>query len=759
MYDEIINKRSKIENIIAQFDDVIGRDAKELSNNDKLSPADELRKELDDNAEEDRLLNIGIIGVVKAGKSSLLNSLFFNGENILPKAATPMTASLTVISYGDPPSATVEYFTPKEIENAKKVYDAYNAEWEEKHEKNKKEAVEQAKKRGETPDMEKVRRNTDRDMKEFPNLDLYEQYKLMQNVQKPSQGMKVLAGKPISELLEELKNYVGADGKMMPFTKSVEICLNQDELHDICVVDTPGMDDPVESRVARTEKYLSNCDVVFIISQAGYFFTSYEEKLIGLLFGREKKGNIFVVASQFDSALCDASVPKYANGELPKAIEKIKAEIFPKAQKAFTELKEEYKQVSKILSQPSDARADLVENNLNGIDQFEKISKGEEDCFYWVSSHCNDILLRYNDKGYSWDGDLKDSALNKSWAQLKEYYPDYFNSEKTGKANLEKLSGIKALKDKIDSLRKDKVRIITDTQRNRENAEKEKNDNFSRELTDKIKEKIKTIKNADLTDIIKQRKEVENILAERAQAVDETYEKCVDDFKLKIKEEILIKIKDAFATAENNAAGAEKSRTATGVNYSGPCCYEKAESYTYEVRTLNTSIVKSTLNNLVLGSQELLENSVENAKNEFKENILSKIEKALRDEAQGEAPEKKILTLLRASLRQIINNIELPDLDLGSNRFNSSVKGTVEDEEIDSFMDEVRNYTSSLRHVVEKARKDILSHIDKHTKVKISELISSDLKERIDELTVDIKEKELTIERLEKCMDALKKLI
>jgi len=233
----------------------------------------------------------------------------------------------------------------------------------------------------------------------------------------------------------------------------------------------------------------------------------------------------------------------------------------------------------------------------------------------------------------------------------------------------------------------------------------------------------------------------------------------VDDFKLKIKEEILIKIKDAFATAENNAAGAEKSRTATGVNYSGPCCYEKAESYTYEVRTLNTSIVKSTLNNLVLGSQELLENSVENAKNEFKENILSKIEKALRDEAQGEAPEKKILTLLRASLRQIINNIELPDLDLGSNRFNSSVKGTVEDEEIDSFMDEVRNYTSSLRHVVEKARKDILSHIDKHTKVKISELISSDLKERIDELTVDIKEKELTIERLEKCMDALKKLI
>jgi len=761
MYDEIINKLSKIENVIAQFDDVIGRDAKELNNSDKfkLLSADELQKQLDDNAEKDRLLNIGIIGVVKAGKSSLLNSLFFNGENILPKAATPMTASLAVISYGDPPSATVEYFTSKDIENTKKGHDDYKKEWDKKFEENKKDAQKRAEKHGESPDMEKVRRNTEREMDKFPNRDSYKQYKLMQNVQKPSLEKQVLAGKSISELLKELNNYVGSEGKMMPYTKSVEICLDQDELLDICVVDTPGMDDPVESRVARTEKYLSNCDVVFIISQAGSFFTNYEAELIRLLFGREKKGNIFVVASQFDSALCDASVPKDADGELPRAIEKIKSEILPKAQKAFTELKEEYKQVSKILSQPSDVRADLVKNNLNGVEQFEEISKGDEGCFFLVSSHCNDILLKYNNKDYLWDSDLKDNDLNHSWEQLKGYYPDYFNSEKTAKANLEKISGIKALKEKIASVRKDKDKIITESQRNRVNAEKERIDNFSRELSDKVKEKIKTVKNTDLTDIIRQRKEIEDILAERAQAVDEAYGKCVDDFKSKIKEEVLIKTKDAFATAENNAVGAEKPSSRRGVTYSGPCCFEKAESYTYEVRTLNTGIVKSTLNDLVLGSQELLENSVEIAKKEFKENTLSKITKALTEEAQGDAPDKKIITLLRASLRQIINDIELPDLDLGSNRFSSDFKGTVEDEEIDSFMDEVRNYTSGLKHVVDKARKDIQSHIDKHTKVKISELISSDLKERIDELTVNIKEKELTIERLEKCMDALKELI
>lgn len=46
-------------------------------------------------------MNIGIVGRVKAGKSSLLNALVFDGEPILPKAATPMTAALTTITWGE----------------------------------------------------------------------------------------------------------------------------------------------------------------------------------------------------------------------------------------------------------------------------------------------------------------------------------------------------------------------------------------------------------------------------------------------------------------------------------------------------------------------------------------------------------------------------------------------------------------------------------------------------------------------------------
>ena len=44
--------------------------------------------------ENNRKLKIGVVGQIKAGKSSFLNSLLFDGKDFLPKAATPMTAAL-----------------------------------------------------------------------------------------------------------------------------------------------------------------------------------------------------------------------------------------------------------------------------------------------------------------------------------------------------------------------------------------------------------------------------------------------------------------------------------------------------------------------------------------------------------------------------------------------------------------------------------------------------------------------------------------
>ncbi len=90
---------------------------------------EELEKTLKEMQAEGRDLKVGIIGRVKAGKSSLLNALIFEGVEVLPKAATPMTASLTVLKYAKTLSAEVEFYSPKDILELENEHERYVREF------------------------------------------------------------------------------------------------------------------------------------------------------------------------------------------------------------------------------------------------------------------------------------------------------------------------------------------------------------------------------------------------------------------------------------------------------------------------------------------------------------------------------------------------------------------------------------------------------------------------------------------------------
>ncbi|GAA7201051.1 hypothetical protein HpBGD70_10940 [Helicobacter pylori] len=91
---------------------------------------EELEKTLKEMQDTDRNLKVGIIGRVKAGKSSLLNALIFEGKEVLPKAATPMTASLTVLKYANTLSAEVEFYSQKDILELKNEHARYEREFQ-----------------------------------------------------------------------------------------------------------------------------------------------------------------------------------------------------------------------------------------------------------------------------------------------------------------------------------------------------------------------------------------------------------------------------------------------------------------------------------------------------------------------------------------------------------------------------------------------------------------------------------------------------
>lgn len=124
---ELIKKSALIEKALKEQG--LQERARPFMSDNAVIKTEELEKTLKEMQAEDRDLKVGIIGRVKAGKSSLLNALIFEGVEVLPKAATPMTASLTILKYANTLSAEVEFYSPKDIAELKNEHERYVREF------------------------------------------------------------------------------------------------------------------------------------------------------------------------------------------------------------------------------------------------------------------------------------------------------------------------------------------------------------------------------------------------------------------------------------------------------------------------------------------------------------------------------------------------------------------------------------------------------------------------------------------------------
>ena len=246
--------------------------------------AEKMEAESDALLEEGRLLRLGVVGQIKAGKSTLLNLLLFDGREVLPRAATPMTASLTHIvrneSLGnDHVEITVEYYSPEEWQEI----ETHAAEYR------------KAKEVGRTP------------------ADFLEaSHQLVEMAQKRRSRVSDLPNSDtqsaaIDDLNEQLRSLVGADGELTPLVKSVTIQCGQG-IPDLDIVDTPGLNDPILSRVRETQKLLAKCDAVLLLSSAGQFMSGADSDLLRSTLPAEGITKRVLIGSKFDSALVDAAI-------------------------------------------------------------------------------------------------------------------------------------------------------------------------------------------------------------------------------------------------------------------------------------------------------------------------------------------------------------------------------------------------------------------------------------------------------------------
>lgn len=266
---------------------------------------------------DSEILRIGIVGQMNVGKSSFLNSLFFNGENILPKAATPMTAGLTVLQYTDGQSRfEVEYFTKEEWH----LFDVDNRQYCQIENDLK----EEFKTDPEDVIQRKIKESTTDSQRAAHEIIIKCKTKNKVGQTDPD----TVNFDDISELQQILEKYVGVNGKYTSVVKSLNIFLKDERLRGIQIVDTPGVNDPIISREKRTRDFLQACHGVFFMSFSSHFFDSNDAYFIDNRIGKQGVGLVLMLACKFDSVLQNLGMKyKGKEGGFELAIEEAKATL------------------------------------------------------------------------------------------------------------------------------------------------------------------------------------------------------------------------------------------------------------------------------------------------------------------------------------------------------------------------------------------------------------------------------------------------
>ncbi len=252
---------------------------------------DEKRKnEIIEKLDNDTLC-IGVIGQMKCGKSTFLNSFVFE-DDVLPAATTPMTAALSVITYGERKRIVAEFYNSNEW-NEQKMTASRNP-----NEEN-------------LSDSEKSK------------------IKAAKELVEKSSGLNVekYLGKTQEDNFENLVEYVGAEGKYVSITKSVTIYYPKEYLKGVEIVDTPGFNDPIVSREERTKDFLKKADVVLLMLYAGRPFDSTDRDI---LFKNVKScgiGKVLIGINKYDipynNGDTEDDIINYVSREIRKASQEL----------------------------------------------------------------------------------------------------------------------------------------------------------------------------------------------------------------------------------------------------------------------------------------------------------------------------------------------------------------------------------------------------------------------------------------------------
>ncbi len=775
---ELLKKSALIEKAITEYG--LKERAGPFISENAVITTEVLKQTLQEMRPKDRNLKVGIIGHVKAGKSSLLNALIFEGKEVLPKAATPMTASLTVLKYAEKLSAEVELYNEKDIAELKNDYERYEKEFqriveeEENKQKEKQNPLNRAKKgfknfgnnmlgRNKSEEAPKERVLSDKEIlaraeKNAKNalrendklVSSHDQYEKIKNsgINLKSIDTRIQANS-LEELRRELLQFVGANGEYMPYTKAVQIYLNNPNLKDLEVIDTPGVNDPIVSREERTKALLKDCDVVFIISPSSQFLTDSDMSLFDRVSNKEGLQEIYFVASQIDSALNNSSEVQKSNHHLPTAL--------ANAQKALSS------QLDQILEA-------LIQNYPNQQEIFEKAKKNG---VIVTSGMCFSMHKDFENQAF-WEKDQKTEEYDNALRNLKGDYPDAFNSDEKSKESLLLVSNMGAIKERLEKAAQRKEEIISQKLQGFVESQANNLHQLITQLLEDLEGEKKRIKNADMGAINKQIEAYEKLSNEIVTGFDEVYGNFIDNFFTNIKdglEETLEKFIQNTEKGNEDQKGKgdeyfikkiKKDGFVGGVArffgqaFNDEWGYDKKQCYK-KVTAIKAGAVVDYLIEMHKSCEDALNDSAHSFKIVFKKELYAKVLSKMSEII----PDNSLIDkyAFKKSVMAVLERIEFKEFDY-TDKLPSEMRGItghLKGDEADVFIKSVelhvRGFKAETRGDVKNYTNDLRTNLEKQNFA--SDTLQK-LQENTQKLLDQVQNKERSIAQLETQIKALK---
>ncbi|WRB29750.1 dynamin family protein [Helicobacter pylori] len=719
---EIIKKSALVEKTLQEQG--LQERAKPFISDNAVIKAEELEKTLKEMQAKDRDLKVGIIGRVKAGKSSLLNALIFEGVEVLPKAATPMTASLTILKYAKTLSAEVEFYSPKDILELKNEHARYEEKFKEivseevKKQKEKQSFSNKAKEgiknlgnklnRNKNPEAapkervlsdkeinekaERIAKNElEKDARLVSSHDQYEKMKKSGSLNTEKLDPRIQANS-LQELNQKLLQFVGANGKYMPCTKAVQISLNNPNLKDLEVIDTPGVNDPIASREERTKALLKDCDVVFIVSPSGQFLTDSDMSLFDRVSNKEGLQEIYFVASQADSAVLSMSEVEKSNQHLPTALEN--------AQKALS-------------SQLNNIMGKLIQNYPNQREIFEKAIKNG---VILASGVCFSMHKDFENQA-SWERSQKTEEYHNALRNLRDFYPDAFSSDDKSKESLLFLSNMGAIEERLEKAAKEKEKIISQKWQDYTQSQANNLHNLIVQLLQDLEEEKKRIKNADMGVIKKQIEVYQKLSGNIDMKFREAYEEFILHFINDIRAGLEETLKKAIQTAKMRSREEEcytervKQGGLLGSFKRNFLFWADDDAGYDEVRRTRAVIKAGAVLDYLTEMHERCESTLNDSANSFKivfkKELYAKVFKQLREIISDDLIDE---VAFKRSVMAVLDRIEFKEFDY-TDKLPGEIRGktgNLKGDEANAFIQSVGNY---VRDFEAETKKDVKGYI------------------------------------------------